>query len=171
MTEGVLTASSRLWHPSFNQVPCTLGLVSSHDRQTKIYRNTFSKAPDFPSFLIYKLPLKKNQTLRTATLLRNRVDPRPQLFIIHYSLFIKISRLGLSVFQPSTVYPRHCRRYATKPKILRQKQAGIHRSARHEHTKIHRLKYPETAALRFFPSALNTAKATARRKHGRMMRR
>ena len=32
--------------------------------------------------------------MRTATLLRNRVDPRPQLFIIHYSLFIKIPRLG-----------------------------------------------------------------------------
>ena len=79
-----------------------------------------SRRPRLSGIFNLQTSLQENQALRTATLLRNRVDPRPQLFIIHYSLFIKIPRLGHPAFNqvlctPGLASPcdRDWRRHAT----------------------------------------------------------
>ena len=83
-----------------------------------------SQRPRLSGIFNLQTSLQENQTLRTATLLRNRVDPRPQLFIIHYSLFIKIPRLGHPAFNqvlctPGLASPcdRDWSRHATKLKF------------------------------------------------------
>ena len=46
-----------------------------------------SKAPNFPPLIIYGFPDTEKPVLRVITSDRNRANPRPQLFTIHYSLF------------------------------------------------------------------------------------
>ena len=86
MTEGVLTASSRLGHPSFNQVPCTLGLVSPNDKLK--FTVAFPNPNRFPPLIIYYLSFAEMSLLRGKASHRHKSprDHNYSLFIFHYSL-------------------------------------------------------------------------------------
>ena len=87
MTEGVLTASSRLGHPSFNQVPCTPGLPSPHDK-LQFIEILSRRHPTFRHFQFTNFPSRKiklcGQRLYFGTELTR--DHNSSLFTIHYSL-------------------------------------------------------------------------------------
>ena len=115
MTEGVPTASSRLGHPSFNQVPCTLGLVSPSDKLK--FTVAFPNPNRFPPLIIYYLSLAEMSLLRGKASHRHKSprDHNYSLFIFHYSLKSHGSGTQLSI---KYYVLRHWSRHATKLKFI-----------------------------------------------------
>ena len=55
---------------------------------SRLWKKLTRRQPNFPALIICKLPSASKPPLREGAFLWYRVNPRPQLFIIHYSLFI-----------------------------------------------------------------------------------